>query len=224
VVGASAGAALDVHIVTEHWNASKVDVMVGYSAHLHALTNVPIRIKRWRAVTWISRLVAAVLIIQAATLTSQIGSDDTQVFGSAIWLLAYVAMLIPPRLLASWHPDALLRALPASVGQLEAIVFSSRRAALAFVDTLLMTEPKARRWDWMNGFIPAGDRRKSWEDEMMTGKLGDYKDDATGLTISEASRKILREVQTARDRPDFIEATARFRVAVGLPERSVPIY
>jgi hypothetical protein len=38
------GAALDVHVIVKHWNTSEIDVLVGYSAELRALTNLPIAI------------------------------------------------------------------------------------------------------------------------------------------------------------------------------------
>lgn len=49
-IGAAGGAALDVHVVVENFNASELHVLVGFSAHLHSLTNIPIRIRSWRSV------------------------------------------------------------------------------------------------------------------------------------------------------------------------------
>lgn len=66
MIGATGGAALDVHVVVENFNASEIHVLIGFSAHLHSLTNIPIRIGSWRSVVWITRLVGVVLVIQAA--------------------------------------------------------------------------------------------------------------------------------------------------------------
>ena len=51
LLNAACRMAPDVHvpaaaIVVEDWNASDIYAIVGYSAQLHALTNVPVRIKR----------------------------------------------------------------------------------------------------------------------------------------------------------------------------------
>ena len=37
------GAALDVYILTTHWNSDRLDVIWGYSSRLHALNNIPVR-------------------------------------------------------------------------------------------------------------------------------------------------------------------------------------
>lgn len=59
---AARGAGVDAHVVVEDWNASDIDVLVGYSSYIHALTNIPIRIRSWRAVVMISRLLSLVLV------------------------------------------------------------------------------------------------------------------------------------------------------------------
>jgi len=216
-IGAAGGAAIDVHVVVEHWNASEMYVLVGFSAHLHSLTNIPIRIRSWRVVVWITRLVAIVLVVQAATLANQVGSNDKQVFGSGIWLLAYLVLLIPSRLMMFKFPDALLRHQPTTADRLGHIVFSTRRAALAFIATLPVSQ-KAGRWDWINGFVPPDDRRKRWEAEMAQGGLGEDRKLEKGVAISADSRAILEEVRMVRSRPDFVEASARFCDTVGLKQ------
>lgn len=113
---------------------------VGFSAHLHALTNMEVRIKRWRSGRWVVRALGLVLVAQAALLTSQVGATDVRVYGSAAWLVAYLALLVPPRLLRHRCPDALLDGLPATADRLAPLVFSSRRAVLAFVVCLMMLD------------------------------------------------------------------------------------
>lgn len=46
---------LDVQIVAAHWNGSAIDVLVGYSAQLHALRNIPIRYPRPGLAMWTVR-------------------------------------------------------------------------------------------------------------------------------------------------------------------------
>ena len=76
---ASGGAALGVHTIVEDCNPSDIDAIVGYSSQLHALTNIPIQIERWRAVLWISHFMSLVLIAQASVLASLFGSLTVQV-------------------------------------------------------------------------------------------------------------------------------------------------
>lgn len=220
-VGAKGGAAVDVHVIVEHWNASRMDVLVGYSSHLHSLTNVPIRIKNWRAVRWITKALAVVLVVQAATLTSQISSDDVQVVGTAIWMLAYFVMWIPPRLVTSKYPDTLLRHQPATVHRLDQIVFSNRRVALTFIATLPWTK-KAALWDWLDGFIPPGARRRAWEEEMEKGLLCEDEDKDKGFVFSNAAKSLISEVKNARAEPKFVEAVARFEEIVNMREEEAP--
>jgi hypothetical protein len=214
-IGAIGGAAIDVHVVVENFNASQMHVLVGFSAHLHSLTNIPVRIRSWRTVVWVTRLVGVVLVAQAAALASQFGAYGKQVVGSGIWQIAYVVLLILSRLMASRCPDALLRHQPTTADRLGHIVFSSRRAALAFIATLPVSQ-KSGQWDWMSGFVPADERRKRWEAEMAQGGLGEDRDIGDDISISASSRAILEEVRKARSRPEFVEASERFCAAIGL--------
>ncbi|RDW64595.1 hypothetical protein BP6252_10246 [Coleophoma cylindrospora] len=218
-IGATGGAAVDVHVVTENFNASEMHVLIGFSAHLHSLTNIPIRIRSWRTVLWVSRLIGVVLAVQAAALASQFGADGKQVVGSGVWLIAYTVLLISSRLVTSRCPDALLRHQPTTADQLDHIGFSSRRAALAFIATLPVSQ-KAGRWDWMNGFVPADERRKHWEIEMAQGGLGEDRVPEDDTSISASSRGILEEVRKARSSPEFVEASTKFNAAIGLTKRS----
>lgn len=226
-IGATGGAAIDVHVVAENFNASEMHVLIGFSAHLHSLTNIPIRIRSWRTVVWVTRLVGVVLVVQAAALASQFGANGKQVVGSGIWQIAYVVLLVLSRLMALRCPDALLRHQPTTADQLGHIVFSSRRAALAFIATLPVSQ-KSGQWDWMSGFVPADERRKRWEAEMAQGGLGEDRDVGDDVSISASSRAILQEVRKARSRPEFAEASGRFCAAIGLtkpktsPEQMAP--
>jgi hypothetical protein len=81
-----------------------MDVLIGYSAQLHALTNIPVRIKRWKVVKWTARAIIMVLATQAALLGSLVGRSDQQALGTAVWLLCYLISQIPPRVLAYLNP------------------------------------------------------------------------------------------------------------------------
>lgn len=120
---AARGAALDVHVVVENWNASDIDVIVGNSVQLHALANIPVHIKRWRAVIWCSRLISLVLIMQASVQASLLGSPTEQIWGSIIWLLCYLFMLVPSFLVSRNNPDMLLETQPAQVMRLPRLTF-----------------------------------------------------------------------------------------------------
>lgn len=215
-IGTAGGAALDAHVVVEHWNATELDVVVGFSAHLHALTNMEVRVKRWQGGRWIVRALGLVLVAQAALLMSQVGSTDVQVCGSAAWLAAYLVLLAPARLLLRRCPDALLKGLPASAERLAPLIFSSRRAALAFVATLPMTEPKAGKWEWLNGFLPPDERRKVWEAEM-DRVLPERNDEEVRKSVEGSSRSMLEEIERVWRDPGLVEATARFWKSVGKP-------
>jgi hypothetical protein len=214
-IGATGGAAVDVHVVAESFNASEMHVLIGFSAHLHSLTNIPIRIRSWRTVVWATRLVGVVLVVQAAALGSQFGANGKQVIGCGFWQIAYVLLLISSRLMASRCPDALLRHQPTSADRLGHMVFSNRRAALAFIATLPVSR-KAGQWDWMSGFVPADERRKRWEAEMAQGGLTVDRDIGDDISISASSRAILEEVRKERSHPEFVKVSERFCAAIGL--------
>ncbi|RDW68665.1 hypothetical protein BP5796_09322 [Coleophoma crateriformis] len=218
-IGATGGAAVDVHVIAENFNASETHVLIGYPPHLHSLTNIPIRIRSWRIVVWVSRLIGVVLAVQAAALASQFGADGKQVVGSGVWLIAYAVLLISSRVVTSRCPDALLRHQPTTADQLSHIGISSRRAALAFIATLPVSQ-KSGRWEWMNGFVPADERRKHWENEMAQGGLGEDRVLEDDTSISASSRGVLEEVRKARSSMEFVEASAKFYAAIGLTKRN----
>ena len=216
---AAGGAALDVHTVVEDWNASDMDVIVGYSSQLHALTNIPIRIKRWKAVLWISRFMGLVLIVQASILASLLGSPTVQVWGSVIWLACYLFMLVASFLVSVKNPDMLFEGQPSEVRRMPPINLIGRRAALVFIATLPGIEQRfgVGRWDWMDAFMPNNQRRKEWLAEITAGGLEeDLESIESASTLSEDSKRILLQVDSARNEHVFKRATEEFMKGVGL--------
>lgn len=86
------GAATDIHVVASDWNASQMDVLVGYSSQLHALTNIPARANRPKTLTVISCILGATLLMQAALLTKLVNGKPPEAWGSVICLAVYLAM------------------------------------------------------------------------------------------------------------------------------------
>jgi hypothetical protein len=86
------GAATDIHVVASDWNASQMDVLVGYSSQLHALTNIPARANRPKTLTVISRILGATLLMQAALLTKLVNGKPPEAWVSVICLAVYLAM------------------------------------------------------------------------------------------------------------------------------------
>jgi hypothetical protein len=216
---AARGAALDVHTVVEDWNAPDMDVIVGYSSQLHALTNIPIRIKQWRAVVWVSRLMSLVLIVQASLLASLLGSRTVQVWGSVVWLACYLLMLVPSLLVSVKNPDMLFEGQPSKVKRMPPINFIGRKAALVFIATLPGIEQRfgVGRWDWMDPFMPNNQRRKEWLAEITAGGMErDLESSESASTLSEDSRRILSQVNSALKKDEFKRAADEFMKGVGL--------
>ena len=219
---AAHGAALDVHVVVEDWNASNIDVIAGYSSELHALTNIPVHINSWQTVRWIARLIGIVLIVQAALLASLLGSSTEQAWGSICWLVSYLLMLTSTYFFPFKYPDMLLSALPAKATRLKPISFSGRKAALVFIATILGINCKygVSRWDWMDGFMPNNERRKKWLSEVTMAELEtNYEAVECGSIVSEEVRRIITEVQDARNEPAFNGVTNEFLREVGLHDK-----
>ena len=213
---AARGAALDVHVVVEDWNASNIDVIAGYSSELHALTNIPVRINKWQIVRWISRLIGIVLILQAALLASLLGSSTEQAWGSICWLVSYLLMSASTYYVSFKYPDMLISALSAKATRLKPINFTGRKAALIFIATMLEINCRCRvgRWDWMDGFMPNNERRKEWLSEVTTAGL--ETDVERGSLVSEEVKRLTTQVQDARNEADFKGATNEFLRGVGL--------
>jgi hypothetical protein len=213
------GAALDVHVVVEDWNALDIDVIVGYSSQLHALTNIPVRIKGWRAVIWVSRLISLVLIVQASVLATLLGESTDQVWGSIIWLFCYLFMLVSSFLVSHKNLDMLVETQPAEVMRLPPINFLGRKAALIFIATLPGIDHKfgVGRWDWMDGFMPNNERRKDWLAEVTVAELEtDCEGTENGSIVSEDTKRILTQVHGVRNEPVFKRTSDEFMKRVGL--------
>jgi hypothetical protein len=73
---------------------------------------MPIRVKSWRVLKWIARLVAIVLVVQAALLAGQVRNTDVQVYGASFWLVVYYMLLIPSRIMTASSQVMLLRHQP----------------------------------------------------------------------------------------------------------------
>ncbi|RFU25418.1 hypothetical protein B7463_g10931, partial [Scytalidium lignicola] len=134
---ARGGAALDVHVIAEHWNSSRIDVICGYSSQLHALTNIPIRITNSLLVRLSCRILALVLVVQAASLASVPNLNGTQAWSGLLWLLVYALMILFKKALhLAFGPEQILENQPAVVQKVKPLRFSGRRAALVFIAAL----------------------------------------------------------------------------------------
>ena len=211
------GAALDVHLITSHWNSNKLDVVCGYSSQLHALTNIPIRTNNFRLVSWTARFLVVTLVVQAAALASLIGNNSVQSLGSVVWMVLYLIMQIPERVLHKLNlvPNV-LREQPGEIWKLPPIQFSGRRAALAFIATLPVSQ-KADTWAWLDAFMPSNARRRQWQEraEACQKSLECPLDDKT--THPEAiDDEMILEVRQISCSSDILQPLSSFRQAVGL--------
>ena len=220
---AAHGAATDVHVIVQHWNASEMDVLIGYSSQLHALTNIPVRIKRWKVVKWTARAIIVVLTTQAALLGSLVGRSGRQALGSAVWLLCYLVLQIPPRVLAYLNPDAVLDGQPAAVKRLTPLTFSGRRPALAFIASLPMTDSRSGPWEWLEGFMPRNERRRQWETEMVAAGVPEAAvDGELGSQIEHSTARLLREINSVKKNEAFKAAAENFIKQVQLRQNACP--
>ncbi|KAI0179478.1 hypothetical protein GGR52DRAFT_308274 [Hypoxylon sp. FL1284] len=163
-VRVSGGAALDVHVVTSDWNADSIDVVCGYSSHLHALTNLPARLRHLRFAARALRLLTLVLAAQAAALASLAGAQSADVAGPAVWLVLYLAMQMLARTTTTQGRGAAAAAEllgGGAVDVLPPLLFKRRRTALLFVAGLPVT-PKAGTWSWLDPYMPNNPRRAEW--------------------------------------------------------------
>lgn len=211
------GAATDVHVIVQDWNASAMDVIIGYSSQLHALTNISVRIRRWKVVKWTTRALIVVLTIQAALLGSLIGRSDKEVLGGAVWLCCYFILQIPPTVLQRLHPDAMLNGQSTTLERIPPLVFSGRRVALAFIGSLPMTDSRAGDWDWLEGFMPRNERRKQWEAELVTGGLSNaLVDEELGPQIEHSTTTLLQEIKSVKSNKALKTAMESFTKTVNL--------
>ncbi|KAH8748289.1 hypothetical protein F5883DRAFT_583026 [Diaporthe sp. PMI_573] len=165
------GAALDVHVIADSWNSSKISVVCGYSSQLHALSNIPVRTTRALALKWCCRALAVVLATQAALLAAITNAEGDERWSSLLWLAFYFLMLLLKKgLHAVVGLEHLLEKQPASVQVMEPLRFSGRRAALVFISMLPVSE-KVDRWAWWDVFMPDNDRRRSFHAELESSPL-----------------------------------------------------
>lgn len=164
---AADGAALDVHLISESWNSSHLDVLAGYSSQLHGLTNLPV----WTNGSWTiavtSRILSVVLLIQAAVLASLVGASGIDAVVPMVWLAVHTLTLIPPAMIHRKYPYTVLAPQPATVHSTGTLHFRSRRSALAFI-AMLPVASKVSRWDWMDVFMPNNKRRQEWQEDIET--------------------------------------------------------
>ncbi|KAL3427456.1 hypothetical protein PVAG01_00965 [Phlyctema vagabunda] len=169
--GVPGGAALDIHISGGNWNASRFDIVCGYSSQLHSLTNIPIRVKDTKSLNIAGKVVTLVLVLQAATLASLFGTTSLDSWSCLIWLCAYLLMSLPPKILRDHYPDVLHSRLNAQFLAVPPIQFSGRKSALAFIAMLPVTSKDEQRWAWLDVFMPSNQRRKIFESDLETSPL-----------------------------------------------------
>lgn len=160
------GAALDVHVISDSWNSSKISVVCGYSSQLHALTNIPVRTTRPVLLKWLCRSLAVALSIQASLLAAVANASGNERWSSLLWLAFYLIIgLSKLGYHAASSPEEILEKQPASVHITKPMHFSGRRAALVFISMLPVTA-KVNRWSWWDVYMPDNDRRKALHAEL----------------------------------------------------------
>lgn len=211
------GAALDIHVIAENWNASEIDVLIGYSSHLHALTNILVLVKNWKVVKYVSRAVVVVATIQAALLASLASRSDKQVWGSLFWLICYAILQLPSTITIRRQPAVLFDSQPLVMEKVPPLVFTGRRTALAFIGSLPMTEPRSQRWDWLDGFMPPNERRAKWQTDIVAagldtevGDLEHGKQEGLELEVY----RLVRDVRAVRANKDFARVSRKFSAGV----------
>ena len=209
---AADGAALDIHIISESWNSSHLDVLAGYSSQLHGLTNLPV----WTTASWTipvtSRILSVVLLIQAAVLTSLMGASGVDAVVPMVWLAVHTLTLIPPAVIHHKYPNAVLAPQPATVHSAGTLHFQSRRSALAFI-AMLPVASKVPRWDWLDVFMPNNKRRQEWQHDLETSGLicsGEPK----SRIISAVARTHLEEAMVAYRSPRLSKYLSAYKQTV----------
>ena len=216
---------LDTHVIARHWNDTHLDVVCGYTSHLHALTNIPMVIDRSPLLRWISRMVAVILVIQAASLASLLGTKENT-WISLVWITLYLFMLLPPRLLGHYAPDLPHKKHSATVTRIPPICFSCRKAALLFV-TLLPVSKRSDidRWAWMDVYLPDNDRRRRWRDQVEAQDIASGKSiysNNVKETLSEKDGEddmraivALQEADTAYNHPQVLQPLLAYLSSLG---------
>ena len=217
---------LDAHVIADHWNDKNLNVVCGYTSHLHALTNIPFQVNRPRLLLWAGRGLAIVLLIQVASLASLIG-DKNNAWLSLSWLAVYLVMLAPPWILNVYHPELAYENYTATFTKVPPIRFSCRRAALVFISRLPSSnQAYVDRWAWTNVFIPDNERRKLWQaqvDELNLVTFENKVSEDEGRYCSKnndpeylKSKTLLREASNAYHHPQVLRPLLAYRRCVGL--------
>ncbi|KAL9121960.1 MAG: hypothetical protein Q9187_001485 [Circinaria calcarea] len=216
---------LDVHIIADKWNDKHLNVACGYTSHLHALTNIPMAINRPGLLLWASRGLAVVILVQAASLASLIGNKENA-WLSLTWLVTYILMLIPPRILNTYCSELTYESHTATLIKVPPIHFSCRRAALIFI-TLLPVSKQAHveDWAWMNVFIPDNERRRIWKTQIDSLDPVTLETDLAvcGQGLPEEveaeyrkSKDLLKEASAAYYHPRVLQPLLLYKTSVGL--------
>lgn len=167
------------------------------------------------------------LVIQAAALVSLVGNGTKQGLGSTIWLAMYLilngaAALLDRALVGGNVFDH----QPGTASNLPSMVFSGRKAALAFIAHLPVSA-KVDKWAWVDVFMPNNERRKIWEAEMEQCRpylLAKSTADEEKLLkfISSSSRMTLIEVKKAYTSPEFSRSLEAYLTSVGIGSVPAP--
>ncbi|KAL9043045.1 MAG: hypothetical protein Q9214_003612 [Letrouitia sp. 1 TL-2023] len=222
---AKGASTLDVHVIADHWNDRHLNVVCGYTSHLHALTNIPMTVSRPTLLLWASRGLAVVLVSQAASLASLIG-DKKNAWLSLSWLAVYILMMIPPRIISAYYSQASYEHHTAVLNKVPPICFSGRRAALVFISRL----PTSRQayvepWAWTDVFMPDNERRRIWQARIDSLDLITFERDQAvdGHVPSEEldaeyqkSKNLLKEASAAYHHPRILHPLLWYRTTVGL--------
>ncbi len=187
---------IDVHVIAKNANSSHMDVLVGYTTQLHALTNIPIQPTRPRVILWTLRAIVAILLVQAAALTclSSGNFPMNQNIGSIIWLLCYVLMFLPSHWLNRNPAGLFLGNQPGYPITVSTFSFSKRSAAMTFISTLPVDQRKGVKFVWMNDFIPNNKRREEWLHNISQSSLFDR--EKSPEDDEESIRKLTLEVHS----------------------------
>lgn len=216
-IKASGGAALDVHVITSDWNSNTVDIICGYSSQLHSLTNIPIRLRNFRAAYWLFRLLAVVLTAQAAILASLIGESSAEAVGPTIWLALYLITWLPLQFTGTKEKmSRLLEKQPAKVECLPSLTFKRRRTALLFIASLPFSA-KADKWKWLDSYMPNNSRRQTWQEEFeqMQQKV-ELSERATALRkVSEDMQGAIADVEKIWKTPFVHKQLERYKSDMG---------
>ena len=206
----SRDAPIDTHIIARSENASHLDVLVGYSIQLHALTNIPIRPTKPRLVVWALRAIDFILVIQAAALAclSSGNLPLNQNIGSVIWLLCYLLTLFSACLLNSNSPGLFLESQPGKPITVSTFSFSKRTAALIFISKLPVDQREQVGISWMDKFIPNNNRRDESLNKIYRSSL--FSTEGNHDCDEEDIKKLAREVQTRLQESSFRLALNRF--------------